>query len=41
VEDSIGKPVVSAAVCTVYQMLKRLGLPTHVPSSGALLSGRY
>ncbi|GII65943.1 maleate isomerase [Sphaerisporangium krabiense] len=41
VEDAIGKPVVSAAVCTVYQMLKRLGLKTYVPDAGALLSGRY
>ncbi len=41
VEDEIGKPVVSAAVCTVYQMLKKLGLSTRVPGAGALLSGRY
>ncbi|GII87533.1 maleate isomerase [Sphaerisporangium siamense] len=41
VEDAIGKPVVSAAVCTVYQMLKQLGLKTYVPDAGALLSGRY
>ncbi len=41
VEDAIGKPVVSAAVCTTYQMLKQLGLKTHVPGAGALLSGRY
>jgi maleate isomerase len=41
VEDAIGKPVVSAAVCTVYQMLKKLGLSTRVPGAGALLSGRY
>jgi len=41
VEDAIGKPVVSAAVCTTYQMLKQLGLKTHVPNAGSLLSGRY
>lgn len=41
VEDAIGKPVVSAAVCTTYQMLRQLGLETKVPEAGALLSGRY
>ena len=41
VEDEIGLPVVSAAVCTTHQMLKRLGLETRVPDAGALLSGRF
>jgi maleate isomerase len=41
VEDAIGIPVVSAAVCTTHQMLKRLGLETRVPGAGALLSGKY
>ncbi|MBD3732088.1 MAG: Asp/Glu racemase [Sphingopyxis sp.] len=41
VEDEIGLPVVSAAVCTAHQMLKRLGLEARVPGAGALLSGRY
>jgi maleate isomerase len=41
VEDMIGLPVVSAAVCTTHQMLTRLGLETNVPGAGALLSGRY
>jgi len=41
VEDEIGIPVVSAAVCTTHQMLKRLNLETRVPGAGALLSGRY
>ena len=36
-----GLPVVSAAVCTTHQMLKRLGLEARVPDAGALLSGRY
>lgn len=40
-EDAIGVPVVSAAVCTTHQMLDRLGLDRHVPDAGALLSGRY
>lgn len=41
VEDEIGIPVVSAAVCTTYQMLKKLGLEARVPGAGALLSGSY
>lgn len=40
-EDAIGIPVVSAAVCTTHQMLDRLGLERRVPDAGALLSGRY
>lgn len=39
VEAECGLPVVSAAVCTAHQMLKRLGLTTRVPNAGALLSG--
>ncbi|MDA5193274.1 Asp/Glu racemase [Alphaproteobacteria bacterium LMG 31809] len=41
VEDELGLPVVSAAVCTTYQMLKKLDLEARVPNAGALLSGRY
>jgi len=41
VENECGLPVVSAAVCTTYQMLGKLGLKTHVPNAGSLLSGRY
>jgi maleate isomerase len=41
VEQECGLPVVSAAVCTTYQMLDALGLPTNVPHAGALLSGAY
>jgi len=41
VERECGRPVVSAAVCTTYQMLQKLGLRTYVPDAGALLSGRY
>lgn len=41
VEDAIGLPVVSAAVCTTYRMLKELELEAHVPGCGALLSGKY
>jgi maleate isomerase len=41
VEAKVDIPVVSAAVCTTYQMLKQLGLKTVVPNAGTLLSGRY
>jgi maleate cis-trans isomerase len=41
VEQECGLPVVSAAVCTTYQMLEALGLPSYVPDAGALLSGVY
>lgn len=41
VEDEIGIPVVSAAVCTTYRLLKELKLETRVPNCGALLSGEY
>lgn len=40
-EDAIGIPVVSAAVCTTHQMLDRLGLERRVPDAGALLGGRF
>lgn len=40
-EDRLGVPVISASVATTWIMLKRLGLPTHVPNAGSLLSGRY
>jgi maleate isomerase len=41
VEDRIGLPVVSAAVCTTHAMLTALGLETRVPGAGALLSGQF
>jgi maleate isomerase len=41
VERECGVPVISAAVCTTYQMLQKLGLRTYAPNAGALLSGRY
>ena len=41
VEDRVGLPVLSAAVCTAYQMLQTLGLKTVSLNAGALLSGRY
>jgi maleate isomerase len=41
IEDRVGMPVVSAAVCTTYMMLKKLGLKARSPGFGALLSGAY
>ncbi len=40
-EDRLNKPVVSAAVSTVYRILKTLGLEAKVPNAGHLLSGAY
>ncbi|MEV6205887.1 Asp/Glu racemase [Kitasatospora sp. NPDC051914] len=40
-QQLLGKPVVSAAVCTVHQMLRALGLPAVAPGAGHLLSGAY
>ncbi len=41
VESLCGLPVVSASICTTYQMLKRLRLKPYVPNAGALLSGKF
>ncbi|MCA7888605.1 Asp/Glu racemase [Burkholderia contaminans] len=41
VEDSLGIPVTSTAVCTTRRMLDHLGLESVVPNAGALLSGAY
>jgi maleate isomerase len=41
VEDIVGIPVISAAVCTTYQILEALQLEKKVPNAGALLSGKY
>lgn len=40
-EQQVGLPVVSAAVCTSYQILKSLGLKPQVPDAGELLNGRH
>ncbi|MFC7265101.1 MULTISPECIES: maleate cis-trans isomerase family protein [Streptomyces] len=40
-EQQLGKPVVSAAICTAHQMLRALGLPAVAPGAGHLLSGAY
>jgi maleate isomerase len=41
VEAELGKPVVSAAVCTAHQMMRALGLAAVAPDAGSLLGGDY
>lgn len=41
VEDCLGVPVTSTAICTARRMLDCLGLEPVVPGAGALLNGRY
>lgn len=41
VEAQVGKPVLTAAIATTWQMLKELNLDTRVPGGGTLLSGAY
>ena len=41
VEAQTGKPVLTAAIATIYAMLKALDLEPIVPGAGALLSGAY
>jgi maleate isomerase len=41
VEAQTGKPVITAAIATSYQLLKALDLEPVVPGAGALLSGAY
>lgn len=41
VQDRLDKPVLSASVATVYQILKTLGLEAKVPNAGHLLSGAF
>ncbi|MGF1429010.1 maleate cis-trans isomerase family protein [Kitasatospora sp. LaBMicrA B282] len=40
-ERLLGKPVVSASICTAHQLLRALGLPAVAPGAGRLLSGAY
>lgn len=40
-EQRLGKPVVSASVCTAHQMLRALGVPAVVGRAGHLLSGAF
>lgn len=41
VEDALGKPVVSSAICTAFRMMQQLGIEPVAPEAGELLSGRY
>jgi maleate isomerase len=41
VQDRLDRPVLSASIATVYQMLKTLGLKAQVPNAGHLLSGAF
>lgn len=41
VEDRLGLPVTSTAICTVRRMLDHLGLEPIVPGAGALLSAQF
>jgi maleate isomerase len=41
VEDHLGIPVTSTAICTTRRMLDHLQLEPIVPGAGALLSGKY
>jgi maleate isomerase len=41
VEDRLGIPVTSTAICTTRLMLDHLQLEPVVPNAGALLSGKY
>ncbi|MCX4744267.1 Asp/Glu racemase [Kitasatospora sp. NBC_01287] len=40
-EQLLGKPVVSASICTAHQLLRALGLPAVAPGAGHLLSGAF
>lgn len=40
-EKASGIPTTSAAVCTTYEMMKKLGLKAQAPIGGSLLSGKY
>lgn len=41
IEKESGLPVTSAAVCTTYEMMKKLGITAQSPLGGSLLSGKY
>jgi maleate isomerase len=40
-EARLGLPVISSATATAFQSLRRLGLSTHIPGAGHLLSGVF
>lgn len=41
IQKECGIPVTSAAVCTTYEMMKKLGIQAQAPIGGALLNGSY
>jgi maleate isomerase len=41
IEQALGLPVVSSAVCTTYALLRSLQLEARAPGAGSLLSGKY
>ena len=40
-QQECGIPVTSAAVCTTYEMMKKLGIEARSPLGGELMSGKY
>lgn len=40
-EEKVGIPVTSAAVCTTWEMMKKLEMEARAPIGGTLLSGKY
>ena len=40
-EQATGIPVTSAAVCTTYEMMKKLNIKAQAPIGGTLLNGKY
>ena len=40
-EARLGLPVISSVTATAFQALHRLGLSTHIPGAGCLLSGAF
>ena len=41
IQEELGIPVTTAAICTTWQMLKSLGIKAYVPDVGELLNGKY
>lgn len=41
IEQIIGIPVTSAAVCTTYEMMKKIGIKAQSTIGGSLLSGKH
>lgn len=41
IQREVNVPVVSAAVCTAFQIMKKLEIEVSSPNAGALLSGRF